>query len=97
MVPDDSFGLKERIDFARYWYQKGVCPGCESPLELVAGVGQHHIRPGEPIYIHQRITITNPGHITRLTPMDPRVCRWDSDQLAALVHIGSGLACAKQP
>ena len=62
---------------ARFYYTEGVCPGCGSDLEDVAGKADGHRRDGELWYGGSTSNIN--------------LCPWTADQLAALVHIGSGM------
>jgi hypothetical protein len=85
----------DKVEYARHWYTKGVCPGCGTSLELVAGRGYIHYKPGQRVKRASGIAITEPGE-TRdsygsLKPYDNRICNWTGDDLAALVHIGSGM------
>lgn len=88
----------ERYRLARYWYQRGECPGCGAPLTRVAGQGRCHYLPGQPIAIGGRSTRESTlGEVVgngAINMADPRVCRCTADELAALVHIGSGLVAS---
>jgi hypothetical protein len=76
--------MASKADFARKWYELGVCPGCGSPLEDVAGKGIRHSHN----HNHPRIYVAG----TETGPEPPGyVCPWSADDLAALVHIGSGM------
>lgn len=82
----------QKFAIARQWYEKGECPGCRAPLRVVAGQGLAHIKP------HGRY---KSGGSYRIAPAEGYVvgagagsmdrCSWTADQLAALVHMGSGL------
>lgn len=84
---------KEKQAFCRWWYAKGVCPGCGAPLPDVAGQGDKHYLPGQAMYVPNgiRITVLGEPASRSISPTDHRVCPYDADTLAALVHIGSGL------
>ena len=66
----------EKVASARFFYEMGVCPGCGYPLENVAGAGAGHS--------------ASDGAIRGGGPRGD-MCSWSADDLAALVHIGSGL------
>jgi hypothetical protein len=76
--------MASKAEFATKWYQLGVCPGCGSPLEDVAGKGIRHS------HHHNNSRIYTTGVETGPNPPD-YVCHWSADQLTALVHIGSGM------
>jgi hypothetical protein len=85
---------KEKQAFCRWWYAKGVCPGCGAPLPAVAGQGDLHYLPGQAI--HGPVGTARTTVLGELAPRsmpakDRRVCPYDADTLAALVHIGAGL------
>lgn len=91
MIPADA----PKVAFAKEWYARGECPGCGAPLAKVAGRGLGHWLPG------QRVTTPKGLHVTSLGewqetfgtagPTDTRRCPWSADDLAMLVHLGSGL------
>jgi hypothetical protein len=66
----------DKIAFAVGWYELRQCPGCFAPLESVAGKGAGHS--------------TADGAIRGGGPRGD-MCEWSADDLAALVHIGSGM------
>ncbi len=81
-------------EFAKHWFDRGVCPGCGAPLVKVAGIGTRHYLAGQTVIRgSNRTRQTQAGESTSnsVPRDDPRLCPWTADQLAALVHIGSGL------
>lgn len=91
---------QERVEFARRWYALGVCPGCGAELVKVAGQGERHYLAGQTVATASQSSprITTAGELIRsggnLLSGDLRLCRWSADALAALVHVGSGLAAS---
>lgn len=79
-------------DRARRLYERGVCPGCGADLVDVAGQGDRHYQGGQLLWSNPaRVTVAGELAGRGVISSDPRLCIWDADQLAALVHIGSGL------
>jgi hypothetical protein len=85
--------MASKAEFARKWYELGVCPGCGAALEDVAGVGARHYRgrdkvsrAGGPV-----VTYAGEGSGTNVSPSDVRLCVWSADDLTSLVLIGSGM------
>lgn len=69
----------DTVTRARALYDTGVCPGCGTRLELVAGQGHRHTVDGRPV-----LTIEAELH-------PDGVCDWSADDLTSLVLIGSGV------
>ena len=87
----------DKVAFARLWYRRGVCPGCGAPLTAVAGTGKRHFLGGQTVARRGGRVRTDAGEPNgRLSASDPLLCNWDADDLAALVHIGSGLVAAHE-
>ncbi len=87
-----------KIEFAREWYAKGVCPGCGAPLEKVAGQGVGHWLPGQMVRTRTgpRTSVLGDSQdgFGKALPGDPRRCPWSADDLTSLVLIGSGVVGA---
>lgn len=77
----------------RELYEAGVCPGCDAPLKAVAGVSHGHYLPGQHVAkgggSYWRTTQLGEICAARGIPAnDPRVCPWDANMLAGLMHLG---------
>lgn len=69
----------DTITSVRDLYEAGVCPGCGTRLELVAGARDFHTIDGLPVS----------GYRASLHP--DGVCSWSADDLTSLVLIGTGV------
>lgn len=67
------------ISRAQALYRAGVCPGCGTNLEIVAGAGHHHTLDGLPV-------LTTEVELGALG-----ICPWSADDLTSLVLIGAGV------
>lgn len=67
------------VAYAKDLFAAGVCPGCGTRLELVAGVGDHHTLDGMPV-----TTAEASLHVAGM-------CAWSADDLTSLVLVGTGV------
>jgi hypothetical protein len=84
--------MDSKVAFAQHWYEKGVCPGCNSPLNLVAGVKKRHFRPGQTVRTRHGPLITAFGRCVDGSGIrldDSRLCPWDADDLTSLVLLAT--------
>jgi len=80
---------EEKIILAKYWYDKGVCPGCKAPLEKVAGQSKRHWKPNQKVTRLGGQILTYLGELhngAAVLPGDKRLCPYSADDLAALIH-----------
>lgn len=81
---------EEKIILAKYWYDKGVCPGCKAPLKKVAGQSKRHWKSDQLVSRKGGRIKTYLGELhngAAASTDDVRLCPYTADDLAALVHI----------